>query len=146
MEIIPVKLALATAALVVSLSWTAHAAEPAKLALTCHGIVKHGIPGPGIDNYPGRLGRPEPVSIVIVLNFTTRKVEEITGALLSRRINITQTSEAYIWLLEDDDHPRFMAGINRLTGEMDASDTAQANGLYSTTSYEMKCSPVQRMF
>jgi hypothetical protein len=39
-----------------------------------------------------------------------------------------------------------MAGINWLTGEMDASDTVQVNGLYSTTSYEMNCSPVQRMF
>jgi hypothetical protein len=144
MEITPVKLALATAALV--MSWTANAAEPAKLALTCHGIVKHGIPGPGTDYYPGKQGKPEPVSIVIVLNFTTRKVEEITGALLFRRINITQASEAYISLLEDGDHPGFMAGINRLTGEMDAGDTVQVKKLYSTTSYEMKCSPVQRMF
>jgi hypothetical protein len=143
MEIIPVKLALATAALV--MSWTAHAAEPAKLALTCQGIVKHGTPGHGTDYYPGKQGKPEPVSIAIVLNFTTRKVE-ITGALSFRRINITQASEAYISLLEDGDHPHFMAQINRLTGEMEAGDTVQVNGLYSTTSYEMKCSPVQRRF
>jgi hypothetical protein len=65
--------------------WTAHAAEPAKLALTCQGIVKHGTPGPGTDYYPGKQGKPEPVSIVIVLNFTTRKVEEITGALSFRQ-------------------------------------------------------------
>jgi hypothetical protein len=136
--------------LIVVLSWllltTVGQAVGQTMALTCHGIVKHGIPGPGTDYYPGKQGRPEPASIVIVLNFTTRKVEEITGALLLRRINISQASEAYIWLLEDDDHPRLMAQINRLTGEMEASDTVQVNGLYSTTSYEMKCSPVQRMF
>jgi hypothetical protein len=55
-------------------------------------------------------------------------------------------ARAYISLLEDGDDPSFIARINRLTGEMDAGDTVEVNGLYSTTSYEMKCSPVQRMF
>ena len=85
----------------------------------------------------------------IVLNFTTRKVE-ITGFSLLFPISIMHTTDAVVFFggyEEVDTSSRgFSAMINRLTGEMEAIDTAQANGLYSTTSYALKCRPTQRMF
>jgi len=95
----------------------AQVAEPTgTLTLACKGTVQHGIPGPGND-YP-KQDNPEPVAMSLVLNF----------------INSGNSSRGII------------ATINRLTGEMEAKDIVQENGLYSTTSYELKCKPTQRMF
>jgi hypothetical protein len=125
-------------------------AQVAELALACRGTVSHGEPGPGTDYYPGVQGNPEPVSMSIVLNFTTRKVE-ITGFGLLFPLSILHTTEAVV-VFGGNSEPwggsrGFNAMINRLTGEMEASDTdVQANGLYSTTIYALKCRPVQKMF
>src|SRR6516165_3962430 len=78
--------------LVFSALFSAYAAEP--FALTCQGVVKQGIPGPPTDLYPGKQGDPKSVSINIVLDFTTRKIE-IPG-FSSFPIGIVQATDALV--------------------------------------------------
>jgi hypothetical protein len=85
-----------------------------------------------------------------VLNFTTGKVE-ITGFDLLFPIEMMiSTTETLVMINSYTDSTYgsqgFIATINRLTGEMGAIGTKKENGLYSTTSYTLKCKPKQRMF
>jgi hypothetical protein len=135
------------AALALLLVLTVAAAEPTgTLTLACEGTVARSKPSPG-NTYP-EFGKPEPVSMTIVLNFTTGKAE-IAGFSTVAPINIMFSSETHIVFGTYDGketHGGFAAKINRVTGEMDASDTViDANGLHSTTSYTLKCKPTQRM-
>jgi hypothetical protein len=116
--------------------------------LTCQGVVKQGIPGPPTDLYPGKQGDSKSVSINIVLDFTTRKIEfpgfssfpigivQATDALVT--FNGYDKTQGYSWA--------FIGTINRVTSEMEAVYTVVANELYSTTTYSLKCKPTQRMF
>ena len=132
--------------LVLSTLLSAYAAEP--FALTCQGVVKQGIPGPPTDLYPGKQGDPKSVSINIVLDFTTRKIE-IPG-FSSFPIGIVQATDALVTFNGYDKTQgyswAFMGTINRVTSEMEAAYTVVTNELYSTTTYDLKCRPTQRMF
>jgi hypothetical protein len=122
----------------------AQVAEPTgTLTLACKGTVQHGIPGPGND-YP-KQDNPEPVAMSLVLNLMTRKLE-ITGFDLLFPIEIAHMTETLVFINSGNSSRGIIATINRLTGEMEAKDIVQENGLYSTTSYELKCKPTQRMF
>jgi hypothetical protein len=138
-----------SAAMFAILSMTAQAAEPTgTLMLACEGTVARGKPSPG-NTYP-EFGKPEPMSTSILLNFTTRKAE-IADFISGGPINIMFSSETHIFFgtYDEKGNPNggFAAKINRVTGEMDASDTViDGNGLYSTTRYTLKCKPTQRMF
>ena len=131
-------------ALLLVLILSAYAAEP--VTLTCQGTVKHGIPGPGSDVFPGKQGDPEPVSMTIILNFTTGEVE--VPDLLTKfpiKIKIVQATDV---LVVFNGHVKtqgyssgFMGTINRLTGETEAHKTVEVTEVYSTTTYALKCTP-----
>ena len=129
--------------LVLSTLLSAYAAEP--VTLTCQGIVKHGIPGPPTDLYPGKQGDPEPVSMNVVLDFTTRKIE--VPGLSSFPIGIVQATNA---LVAFDGYDKtqgsswsLIGTINRVTGDMEAHYSVVVNELNSTTIYSLKCKPTQ---
>jgi hypothetical protein len=120
------------------------AAEPTgTLTFACEGTVARSKPSPG-NTYP-EFGKQEPVSMTIVLNFTTGKVE-IAGFSAVAPIDIIFSTETSVSLGNCDGNGNptggFAAMLNRLTGEMEANDTViDANGLYSTTHYSLKCKP-----
>ena len=132
--------------LVLSTLLFAYAAEPEIVTLACQGTVKHGIPGPGSDVFPGKQGDPEPASMTIILNFTTGEVE--VPDLLTKfpiKIKIVQATDV---LVVFNGHVKtqgyssgFMGTINRLTGETEAHKTVEVTEVYSTTTYALKCTP-----
>jgi hypothetical protein len=125
----------------------AYAAEP--VTLTCQGTVKHGIPGPGSDEYPGKQHGPEPASMTIILNFTTGEVE-VPGLFIfpiKIKMQATDADVTFNGIENIKGSSRgFMGKINRLTGETEAHKTVVDNELYSTTIYALKCTPTKRMF
>jgi hypothetical protein len=135
----------ATMLLALSTLVSAYVAEP--VTLTCQGIVRHGIPSPATDLYPGKQGDPAPVSMNIVLNFTTRKIE--VPGLSTIPIEIVQATDGLVVFNGYDKTQGFswsLVGTIKVTGEMDADYSVVVNELNFTTTYSLKCKPAQRMF
>jgi hypothetical protein len=116
---------------------TAHAADPT-LTLACQGTVTV----TSIDD-----AKPEPISVGIILNFTTHTVQgfgdptKITG-MNDTTITFSGSNppgQASKW--------NILGSLDRVTGALEAITQLSSNGrLYDRTSYSLKCKPTQRMF
>jgi hypothetical protein len=137
------------AAIALLLVLTVAAAEPTGvLTMSCEGTLARSKPSAG-NTYPD-YAQPEPVSMNVLLNFATQKVE-IAGFSSVAPINIIFSTETSVSFGTYDGKGNaaggFIAVINRVTGEMEANDTViDTHGLHSTTHYSLKCKPTQRMF
>src|SRR5260370_41900288 len=118
---------------------TAQAAEPTgTLTLACQGTVTDNIKPDA---------KPEPISMGIVLNFTTRTVK---GFPHIGEAEITRVDEVTIvFVASHHGHAEwgFDGTIDPVTGDLEAHSILMVEtGNSRIVSYSLKCKPTQRMF
>jgi hypothetical protein len=122
---------VALAVMVVGLP-TAQAADTT-LTLACQGTVT--------ETMVGEEKKPEPTSMGIILNFTSRTVKGF-----GTPVKITAWDDSFVEFSEDNKSGAFIGNIDRITGTLEASHFHRTSGGITTTSYALKCRPAQRMF
>jgi hypothetical protein len=129
---------------VVDLSTTAHAAEPATLTLACKGTTVTGVEG----------AKPDPISMGLIVDFTARTVQGFgTPGLLDVPVKITGINEVTVAFSGSDrvlgSDWSILGSIDRVTGDVEAtqvSTDAKTGKIFASTGYSLKCRPTQRMF
>ena len=93
-------------------------------------------------------GKPEPISLGIIINFTARTV-----AGLDFPLKITSSDETSVFFKGSDDTERtfrtISGSIDRLTGDMKAVSIKTNKDTFISlgdVAYALKCRPAQRMF
>jgi hypothetical protein len=116
---------------------TAQAADET-LALACQGTHTF-VEG-------GQEAKPEPTSMGIVVNLTTRKVSGFVFP--DTQVEVTHWNEGAVAFGANEQELDIEGLINRVTGELHA--TVRMYGEYGTVTtrwtYSLKCRPAQRMF
>ena len=120
----------------------AQAAEPTgTLTLACEGTT---------TNTLGPDAKPEPISMSVVVNFTTRTVQGF--GLLDYPVEITAMNDVII-AFGGADKPNSVGqrsiisgAVDLVTGELGATSAVSGTTGSVSTSYSLKCKPTQRMF
>lgn len=129
---------LAVAVLSISI---AQAAEPQTLTLACQGIMSTSALNAAVEG-------GEPVSKVIILNFTAKTITLVEGVSSSGPtypIKINEANELAIkfGIPDESKASEFVWGtIGRVTGDMEM----YYKHPFGLTYYSLKCKPAQRMF
>ena len=120
-----------------------HAAEPTgTLTLACEGTT---------TNTLGPDGKPEPISMGVIVNFTTQTVQGFGSGLLDYPVEITAANEVII-AFSGANKPsnvgqhNISGAIDLVTGELEATSSFWSTTGSVSTSYSLKCKPTQRMF
>jgi hypothetical protein len=131
------------------LGWSGNVAaqvQPNTLTLACKGTVT-------TTSMPE--AKPEPISMGIIVNFTTRGVQGFgTPGLIDFPVKITGANDVTIAFRgEDKTSPSsvwsLMGSIDRVTGDVDATSMLIASNtskIITQTVYALQCRPAQRMF
>jgi len=136
--------AAAVTFLVVGLSAGA-AAEPERLTLACNGTMAN--PTTPDD-------KPVAVSMGIVVNLATRSVHgfNVTG-LADFPVKIVAMNDATITFFGSDPNPpppiikwTISGSIDRVTGDVGAVSAGNTDKIATSTTYELKCRPAERIF
>jgi hypothetical protein len=122
---------------------TAQAAEPTRLMLACKGTVT--IKGSPIGDYD-----PDPVSMGLIVNFTTRTVQGTSRwgpHLFDDQLQITDWNE---WTVVFSGFSKFLGtdihgSMDRVTGDVNMISTAEGQGFLHDI-YSLKCRPTERSF
>jgi hypothetical protein len=129
---------IALNAMVAGLSMTAQAAEPATLTLACQGTQTK------LTELTDAKPESQSISMGIIVNFTARTVE---GFVTHFPVKIDAVNEAFVSFHGYKDGWRVFGGIDRVTGDVDATIEFRNQGtLTSGLGYSLKCKPTQRMF
>jgi hypothetical protein len=122
----------------------AQAAEPTgTLTLTCQGTT---------PNTVGPDAKPEPISMGVVVNFTTRTVQGFGSGLLDYPVEITVVNEVIIAFggaskpNNVGQHSIISEAVDLVTGELGLTSSVWGTTGSVSTSYALKCKPTQRMF
>jgi len=122
----------------------AHAAEPTgTLTLACEGTTTDTV-GPD--------AKPEPISMGVVVNFTTRTVQGFGSGLLDYPVEITAVNEVIIAFggaskpNNVGQHSIISGAEDLVTGELGVTSSFLGTTGSVSTSYSLKCKPTQRMF
>ena len=122
----------------------AQAAEPTgTLTLACEGTT---------TNTVGPDAKPEPVSMGVVVNFTTRTVQGFGTGLLDYPVEITAVNEETIAFGGASkpsnvvQHSIISGAVDLVTGELEATSSFWDTTGSVSTSYSLKCKPTKRMF
>jgi len=112
---------------------TADAADPTEtLTLACQGTI---------TNIGKEGGKPEPISMGIIINFTTQTVH---GFFDEFQINLVRTTETTIMFEgASKSGVGILGNIDRVTGGVGATTTRSKTDM---TSYELQCRQAQRVF
>jgi hypothetical protein len=124
---------------------TPAATEPERLTLACTGTMAN--PTTPDD-------KPVPVSMGIVVNFTTRSVHGFNVAgLADFPVKIVAINDAIITFFGSDPDPRppivkwtISGSIDRVTGDVGATSAGNTDKIATSTTYQLKCKPAERMF
>jgi len=130
--------------LVIGLS-TAAAAEPETLTLACQGTVA---------NPTSSSDKPVPIEMGIIVNFATRTVQGFSiPGIADFPVKITAMNDVSITFFGSDPEPlppiikwTISGSIDRVTGDVGAVSTGSTEKIATSTTYELKCRPAQRMF
>ena len=128
---------IAVAAIVAGLPMLAQAAEPATLTLTCKGTATIRADFP----------KPYPLSMGLIVNFTTRTVDG-TGRqrpyLFDDQLQITEWNEVTVIFRGFSQFlgKNISGSIDRMTGDVGMLATSKTEAI----DYSLKCTPTQRMF
>jgi hypothetical protein len=122
----------------------AQAAEPTgTLTLACEGTTTDTV-GPD--------AKPEPISMGVVVNFTTRTVQGFGSGLLDYPVEITAVNEVIIAFggaskpNNVGQHSIISGAVDLVTGELGVTSSFLGTTGLVSTSYSLKCKPTQRMF
>jgi hypothetical protein len=122
----------------------AQAAEPTgTLTLACEGTTTDTV-GPD--------AKPEPISMGVVVNFTTRTVQGFGSGLLDYPVEITAVNEVIIAFggaskpNNVGQHSIISGAVDLVTGELGVTSSFLGTTGSVSTSYSLKCKPTQRMF
>ena len=113
------------------------------LTLACEGTT---------TNTLGPDGKPEPISMSVVVNFTTRTVQGFSSGLLGYPIEITAENEGIIAFggaskpNNVGQHSIISGAVDLVTGELGATSAVWGTTGAVSTSYALKCKPTQRTF
>jgi hypothetical protein len=124
------------------LAATAQAQTAATLTLACKGTVTSSLNS-----------KPEPLSMGLIINFTTRTVHGFGVPGADYPLTITAANETMVTFSgqhKDTFSTESLGGsIDRVTGDLDATsstyDEMAHKPLYRTT-FSLQCRPAQRMF
>jgi hypothetical protein len=117
---------------------TAHAADTT-LTLACQGTT---------TDTAKEDSKPEPFSMGIIVNFTTRIVTGFTFPGATLPVTITKFDDVHILFGGSSKSWTISGSIDRVTGDTAAtSQMSTATGeITSSIEYALKCRPAQRMF
>src|SRR5262245_14251601 len=127
------------------LGWSG-SAQAQTLTLACKGTTTW-MPGPE--------AKPEPISMGIIVNFTTRTVQGFgTPGILDPLVKITAANDVTVTFSgADKTSPgsvwSIMGSIDRVTGDVEATTmliVSKTDKIISQTPYALQCRPAQRMF
>ena len=119
-------------------------AQQATLTLACKGTTR----GPLDD-------KPQPVSMGIIVNFTTRTVQGFGYPdLIDVPVRITAANDVTVTFAGSEEtlvsvRTGISGSIDRVTGDVYATEVitnTMTNKIVSTMNYELQCRPTQRMF
>jgi len=127
---------IALIAMVTCLSMKAQAADTT-LTLACQGSES-----PGMKD--AKVGKSEPISIGIIINFTNRTVQDLLLPA-SESVPITDVADLTIDFGGATARGRVYGTIDRVTGDLSAT-FFWSNVTPATTYWALKCRPAQRMF
>ncbi len=128
---------IAVAAIVAGLPMLAQAAEPATLTLACKGTATIRADSP----------KPYPLSMGLIVNFTTRTVDG-TGRqrpyVFDDQLQITEWNEVTVIFRGFSQFlsKNISGSIDRMTGDAGMLATSKTEAI----DYSLKCTPTQRMF
>ena len=140
---------MALTAMVAGLVITAQAAEPTTLTLACEGMATDKT------DLSREAARPEPVSMGLIIDFTTKTVagfERVFPSFSAARVKITVVDDTSIGFSGTDGSGGAVFGmVDRITGDVEAATEhwnheTNPPKLRSATGYSLKCRPAQRMF
>ena len=130
--------------MLLALALSIAAAEPTgTLTLACEGTT---------TNTVGPDAKPEPISMGVVVNFTTRTVQGFGSGLLDYPVEITAINEVTIAFggaskpSNVGQHSIISGAVDLVTGELGATSAVWGTTGAVSTSYTLKCKPTQRMF
>ena len=130
--------------MLLALALSIAAAEPTgTLTLACEGTT---------TNTVGPDAKPEPISMGVVVNFTTRTVQGFGSGLLDYPVEITAVNEVIIAFggaskpNNVGQHSIISGAVDLVTVELGATLSFWATTGSVSTSYSLKCKPTQRMF
>jgi hypothetical protein len=128
--------------LVAGLSTTAQAVETGTLTLACTGTTVAGYEG----------AKPEPTSMSLILNFAAGTVQGFgVPGWWEPAVRITGINEVTVAFggSAPEVSLSLLGTIDRVTGEVEANETqtdTKTGKTFGSTSYSLKCRPMQRMF
>lgn len=133
------------AVLILGLSFTTGAqAQPNMLTLACKGTTT-------LTSVPD--AKPEPVSMGLIVNWTTRTVQGFSSPDWDIPANVKAVNDVIIAFGGQQEIfgglSIFMGTIDRVTGDVDATSTVYEQKTYKVvtqTTWALKCRPAQRMF
>jgi hypothetical protein len=133
---------IATAVLVLA---TAAQAQPNSLTLACKGTTTFGS---------GEEAKPEPISMGIIVNFTTRTVQGFgTPGWDDYPVRITAANDVTVVFKGSSEILTSLASINgtidRVTGDVEATSmlfNQKTSKVIAQTIYALQCRPAQRIF
>src|SRR5262245_42730767 len=123
------------------------AAEPTgTLTLACQGAATDKT------DLTREAGRPEPVSMGLIIDFTTKTVagfERVFPSFTADQVKITVVDNTSVGFSGTDGRGGTVFGtVNHITGGVEATTEHwdEMNKLQWATLYSLKCKPTQRMF
>jgi hypothetical protein len=128
---------IAVAAIVAGLPMLAQAAEPATLTLTCKGTATIRADSP----------KPNPLSMDLIVNFTTRTVAGTARQrpyVFDDQLQITEWNEVTVIFRGFSQFlgKNISGSMDRVTGDVGMLATSKTEAI----DYSLKCTPSQRMF
>ena len=133
--------------LIVFVGLSAMAAEPTgTLMLACEGTATDKT------DLTREAARPEPVSVGLIIDFTTKTVagfERVFPSFTADQVKITVVDNTSIGFSGTDGRGGAVFGtVDRITGDVEAATEHwdETNKLQWATLYSLKCKPTQRMF
>ena len=128
---------IAVTAIVAGLPMTAQAAEPATLTLTCKGTATIRADSP----------KPYPLSMDLIVNFTTRTVDGTARQrpyVFDDQLQITEWNEVTVIFRGFSQFlgKNISGSMDRMTGDVGMLATSKTEAI----DYSLKCTPTQRMF
>ena len=128
---------IAVTAIVAGLPMLAQAAEPATLTLTCKGTATIRADSP----------KPYPLSMGLIVNFTTRTVDGTARQrpyVFDDQLQITEWNEVTVIFRGFSQFlgKNISGSMDRMTGDVGMLATSKTEAI----DYSLKCTPTQRMF
>ena len=128
---------IAVTAIVAGLPMLAQAAEPATLTLTCKGTATIRADSP----------KPNPLSMDLIVNFTTRTVAGTARQrpyVFDDQLQITEWNEVTVIFRGFSQFlgKNISGSMDRMTGDVGMLATSKTEAI----DYSLKCTPSQRMF